>query len=279
MAFKPTYATVHNEGCDIRYWSQGTGPLIIFIPPGGGAGAVYNNIIAYLAGTGSFTAATFDRRQNSASQVAENKLLSPRQQAADALAVVRALGFDGAVVFGCSLGGVVALQFALDHPAAVEHVVAHEAPTLTLLPDAAERYDAILRVHSAARASGPAAAMALFAGDFVGMDDPGLPRSYQPPPANWAQFLEFEFLVASTYVPNLWRLRRSGVSVGVLRGERSKDAFYARAAAAQQEILECPLAVVPGNHTAYDNETDRFAPALVDFLRLLDERKKSKAAA
>lgn len=38
MEFNPTKATVHNEDCDLHYWHQGSGPLIVFIPGGNGHG-------------------------------------------------------------------------------------------------------------------------------------------------------------------------------------------------------------------------------------------------
>jgi hypothetical protein len=60
MAFNPTYAMVDNEGCDLHYWYQGSGPLIIFIPGGNGIGRQYNIIEAL---SNRYTCATFDRRQ------------------------------------------------------------------------------------------------------------------------------------------------------------------------------------------------------------------------
>ena len=45
MAFNPTRAIVHNEGCDIHYWHQGSGPLILFVPGGNGHGLQYNKLM------------------------------------------------------------------------------------------------------------------------------------------------------------------------------------------------------------------------------------------
>ncbi|KAF4498979.1 hydrolase [Fusarium agapanthi] len=47
MEFKPTRSIVHNEGCDLHYWYQGSGPLIIFIPGGNGHGMHSGGIFAY----------------------------------------------------------------------------------------------------------------------------------------------------------------------------------------------------------------------------------------
>ncbi|KAK3901103.1 Alpha/Beta hydrolase protein, partial [Staphylotrichum tortipilum] len=125
MASSLTEAVVHNEGCDLHYWHVGSGPLITFIPGGNGHGRQFFPLMA--AFSNRFTCATFDRRQMSASQVPVNKRLSPPQKARDIRAVIAALGFDKATLFGSSSGGIFALQFAHDFPSMVEHVVAHEA--------------------------------------------------------------------------------------------------------------------------------------------------------
>lgn len=42
MPFEPTRASVLTEGCDLHYWYQGSGPLLVFIPGGGGIGRQFN---------------------------------------------------------------------------------------------------------------------------------------------------------------------------------------------------------------------------------------------
>jgi pimeloyl-ACP methyl ester carboxylesterase len=79
MASNPIHRTVENEDCELHYWYQGAGPLLLFVPGGGGNGGQYNNIMALL--DKRFTVATYDRRQMSSSKAKENKLCNPAQNA------------------------------------------------------------------------------------------------------------------------------------------------------------------------------------------------------
>lgn len=272
-------AVVHNEGCDLHYWRQGQGPtLIIFIPGGGGNGDQYFPIMALLTEHGGFTTATFDRRQTSASQLvpegSQQKRLSPPQQARDVRAVIQALGFERAVVFGNSSGAIFALQFAHDFPDLVDRVIAHEAPTTALLPDASKITEWFLQLYELYETEGMMPAAMQFASHLLGYDDEGMPPPKPPNPGNLRNFWENEFLVLLGYTPNLFRIKENGTSVGVMRGERSRDAFYARTTDEQARILDCPHFMVPGHHQGYEPEADKFLPKLLGLLDVLEEKKK-----
>lgn len=267
MASEPTRGIVRNEGCDLHYWYQGKGPLITFIPGGNGHGRQYNNIMAALSDR--FTCVTFDRRQMSSSKVDVNKLISPPQQARDILAVIRAVGFERSVIFGNSLGGVLALQFALDHPEVVEQLLVHEAPTFLLLPDASEVFEWVLHLVEVKQRDGYKAAAAEFQKCLIGYDDEGVPATTPPEVENVINFWDNEFYIISTYTPNLWRLKDIGTKVGLLRGVRSKDAKYARTTYEQEKILGCPRMDVPGHHQGYEVETAEFVPYLLKMLKIL----------
>lgn len=72
----------------------------------------------------------------SASTCKVDRILSPIQQARDVAAIIEALGYAKSIVFGSSLGGIIAFQFAIDFAEMVDHLICHEAPTFSLLPDA-----------------------------------------------------------------------------------------------------------------------------------------------
>lgn len=77
-----THAKILNEDCNLHYWSQGSGPLIILIPNGFGHGSQYNALMDLLAPT--YTVATYDRRGSVGSPNPNpNKLLNHIQQARD----------------------------------------------------------------------------------------------------------------------------------------------------------------------------------------------------
>ncbi|KAK0733065.1 Alpha/Beta hydrolase protein [Lasiosphaeria miniovina] len=271
MASTLTRAIVHNEGCDLHCWHQGNGPLITFVPGGNGHGLQFFPLMAALSDR--FTVATFDRRQMSASQTAVNKRLNPPQQARDIRAVITALSFNKAIVFGSSSGGMFALQFAHDFPGMVEHVIAHEAPTITLLPDSSEILEWFLHLMQVYDARGLEQAAAEFRERLNGYDDEGVPAVAAPDPRNREVFWADEFPVLLGWVPNLWRLIENKTSVGVMRGARTGDAFFARTVDEQAKILGCPKMLVPGHHQGFEVETHAFVPYLLDMLDLLEKRR------
>jgi pimeloyl-ACP methyl ester carboxylesterase len=275
MEFKPTYGIVHNEGCDIHYWYQGKGPLITFVPGGNGHGRQYNKIMAALSDR--FTCVTFDRRQMSSSLVKGNKPLNPIQQCRDILAVIKSIGFSKTILFGSSLGGVLGFQFAIDHPDVVDHLICHEAPTSTLLPDSSEMLDWVFRLVELRDTVGIGAAAKEFRKSFVGYDDEGVPSTTPPEPHNEINFWENEFYPATTYCPDLRKLLQSKTSVGLMTGMRSRDAFYARTTYEQEKILGCIRADVPGHHQGFEVETEAFLPHFIEMLENLEKRRANNA--
>jgi pimeloyl-ACP methyl ester carboxylesterase len=273
MEFKLKRSIVHNEGCDLHYWFQGEGPLITFVPGGNGHGRQFNNMIAALSDR--FTCVTFDRRQMSASRVKVNKRLNPPQQARDIRAVIEAVGFKKSIIFGSSSGGIFSFQFAHDFPDMVDHLIAHEAPTITLLPDASAMVEVFLHLMEVYETQGFEPAAREFGAMLTGYDDEGIPATVPPEPENPRNFWDNEFSVLLGYVPNLWRLKENKTSIGVMRGVRCKDAFFARTPEAQAKILECPCFLVPGHHQGFEVETAEFLP---HFLKMLDSLEKKRSS-
>jgi pimeloyl-ACP methyl ester carboxylesterase len=56
----------------------------------------------------------------------------PPQEARDIVAVINALGFQKAIVFGNSLGGIRSFQFTIDHPEIIDHPICHETPNIMI---------------------------------------------------------------------------------------------------------------------------------------------------
>ncbi|KAK6213553.1 acetyltransferase/esterase [Colletotrichum tabaci] len=274
MEFKPTKSIVPNEECDIHYWHQGQGPLIVFIPGGNGHGRQYNPIIAALSDR--YTCATFDRRQMSASQAKVNKRLNPPQQARDIRAIVQALGFDKAILFGSSMGAILAFQFAIDFPDMVDHIISHEAPTFTLLPNATEVFEFLYSCLELYETVGVEAAQEKFSSRLLGYNDEGVPKPASPEPFNKDNFWANEFALLLGYLPSLHRLKENGTSVGLMRGTRSRDAWYAQAVDEQEKILGCPRLDVPGAHEGFQVELEAFLPYFLELLGVL-ERKSGGA--
>lgn len=115
---------------------------MVFIPGGNGHGLQFNNMLALVSDT--YTCATFDRRQMTNSPAKINKVFNPPQQVRDIIAIIKALGFEKAIIFGSSLGGILGFQLAIDHPEVVEHLIAHEAPTANLIPKYSQIYECFI---------------------------------------------------------------------------------------------------------------------------------------
>ncbi|KAJ5675850.1 hypothetical protein N7462_008747 [Penicillium macrosclerotiorum] len=269
MPFNPTYASVENEGCDLHYWFQGAGPLLVFIPGGGGIGRQFNPLFEHM--DQNYTICTFDRRQTNASVVAEQKPLNPAQQCRDIIAICKALGRQKTSIFGNSGGGVIALQFAVSYPQYLEHVVAHEAPTTILLDDTTYHLNRAFEILEVYRSGGVEAAFKTFQVEMKGFEDS--PPLEKPSVEDGKNFFENEFLTFTIYCPDLGKVREKQVSVLVVAGEKSGDAFYARTTYAQAEILDCPHRVFPGHHNGYESEPVAFARQLLDALQDMEEKK------
>jgi pimeloyl-ACP methyl ester carboxylesterase len=143
-------------------------------PGGNGHGLQFNNMLALISD--SYTCARFDRRQMTNSHAKENKAFNP-QQARDIIALIKDQGFEKAIIFGSSLGGILGFQLAIDHPEIVEHLIAHEAPTANLIPEYSPTCEWFLNGPlETFKKSGPEAAWEEFAGNTTdGFMDEGVP--------------------------------------------------------------------------------------------------------
>lgn len=268
MPFEPNNASVETEGCDLHYWYQGAGPLLVMIPGGGGIGRQYNNIFEYLAG--HFTVCTYDRRQTNDSRVKEAQLLNPAQQCRDIIAIAKSLNHKRVSIFANSGGGVIAFQFAVSYPEWLDHVVAHETPTTVLLDDATYHLDRAYKMLSIYRAQGQQAAYAEFFTEMKGYEN--TPPLSKPSPEDGKNFWENEFLQFTTYCPDLRQIVENKVSIVVAAGKKSADAFYARTTIPQSQILSCSRLMVPGHHNGYESEPEEFAKELIACLEDMERK-------
>jgi pimeloyl-ACP methyl ester carboxylesterase len=161
-----TTGKVENEGAELVYDYEGSGPLLLTIPGGGGSAARYADISAILKD--EYTVVRFDRRCQSRSTGDATKQLDMAQQARDAAAVTKAMNAGPAYVFGNSSGACIALKLAEDFPELLRGVIAHEPPIFALLPDAVELFAFGDKVVEIFKAQGSGPAMGLFMTKMVG---------------------------------------------------------------------------------------------------------------
>jgi pimeloyl-ACP methyl ester carboxylesterase len=104
------------DGCRFAYCVEGSGPPVIFIQ---GVGVHGRGWVPQIEGLRSrFTCLCFDNRGMAGSQPAARPI-SVEQMAVDALALMDRERWESAHLVGHSLGGPIAMQMALDHPARV----------------------------------------------------------------------------------------------------------------------------------------------------------------
>lgn len=269
-AFEPIYKIVETDGAKLHVWHQGSGPLLVLIPGGAQSGDCFDASIPELSE--HYTAATYDRRGYSNSPVEKKTIFNPAQSARDVVAIIKALGFQKASIFGTSGGGIIALQLGVSYPEHVRYLVAHESPTTSLLPDTTIWLDFCAQTYEKFKTHGGEAAIRLFGSKMVGMD-PTTPIA-QTALDNAPFFFEYEYTIFMIYTPNIAKLRDNGVSMAVVAGEESKEAYYARTTTVQAEMLGCPKIMWPGAHTVYKIYPHEFVVALLDTLRQLGAKRQ-----
>ncbi|KAI4134263.1 MAG: hypothetical protein LQ347_001669 [Umbilicaria vellea] len=156
---------------------------------------------------------------------------------------------------------MIAFQFAVSHPEALDQVVVHEAPSTILLDDATFHLDRALMLMELYRTQGAKAAGGSFRTEREGYEDCAL-RAL-PKSENMNNFWANEFMQFTIYCLDLRKIVENKVSLSVAAGEKSRDAFYARTTFPQSDILGYPRYVLPGNHKGYGLEPEAFALELL----------------
>ncbi|GAA2729230.1 alpha/beta fold hydrolase [Streptomyces nogalater] len=118
----------------------GRGPVLLLLPGGAGHPMGLGPLTERLAT--QFTVVTYDplglAHGRLGRPVAEQRVADWSEGARRVLDAVAPQG-EPAYVFGTSSGGIAALDLLARHPGRTAHVVAHEPPCVTVLPDGAAR--------------------------------------------------------------------------------------------------------------------------------------------
>lgn len=106
-----------------RIWYEdtgGSGPAVVLLHARSGSAAMWHRQLAALSAAG-YRCIAYDRRQSGRTEVAT--AAPPALAADDLLALLERLAIDRCHVIGTAAGGIVALDFALSHPARVQSLV------------------------------------------------------------------------------------------------------------------------------------------------------------
>jgi pimeloyl-ACP methyl ester carboxylesterase len=270
--------TVEVPGATLYVEVRGSGPVLLCISGGPTDAGMFADLGGRLADR--YTVVSYDQRGHSRSALeGEPEDIPVALHADDAAAVLSAFGGEPAYVYGNSGGGAIGLELVARHPHRVRTLVAHEAPVMELLPDAARWRAALADISETYRSEGVMAAM----GKFGALVEDGGPKYSEEmtkaPPSpesqemmarmtgNFDLFVAHELRQIGGYEPNLERLRTVPTRIVSAAGETSQEQAARRAAIALADRLDLPVTYLPGAHGGWGADPQEFAEALHEALQ------------
>lgn len=241
----------------------GSGPALLLVPGAGGDAGQYEQLASRLAG--NCTVISYDRRANSRSpRPAHERPTSIEEQADDAVALLEALQLAPAVIFGNSLGALIALSCALRAPSMVSRLVVHEPALIGVLEDPDAAMAAVQPVIGAGMAAGGlragAEAFFRFADSAAFACLPQATRERML--ANAGVLFESEFGAFASWRPDPADVAALTVPVTVLVGADSHAPAFREAASWLARHTQAPVITAPGGHLGFAEQPDAFAEVL-----------------
>jgi pimeloyl-ACP methyl ester carboxylesterase len=256
------------NGTTLHVSTCGTGPALLLVPGAGGDAGQYEQLASRLAAV--CTVISYDRRANSRSpHPPGDRPTSIEEQADDAIALLDALRLAPAVVFGNSLGALIALSCALRAPSLVSQLVLHEPALMGVLEDPDAALAAVQPVIGEGMATGGirggAEAFFRFADSaaFACLPQPTRERMLD----NAGVLFESEFAVFASWRPDPAAVAALTVPVTVLVGTDSRAPAFREASAWLARHTQAPVIAAPGGHMGFAEQPDAFAVLLRDELR------------
>ncbi|MEU6770554.1 alpha/beta fold hydrolase [Streptomyces sp. NPDC046759] len=227
----------------LSYDVTGSGPVLLVLPGGAGHPMGLGPLAERLAG--HFTVVTYDplglAHGRLGPPVPEQRVAAWSEGAHRVLEAVLP-GGGSAYVFGTSSGGITALDLLARHPERLAHVVAHEPPCVTVLPDGEER-----------RA------------ELIGqLDGPGRPPAEGESATPFGVFLARVLRPFTAHLPT-FTAPRGRLTLGA--GTDSRGTVLHRTAASLAERLGGAFLEFPGGHLGTADHPVAFADLLTGTLR------------
>jgi pimeloyl-ACP methyl ester carboxylesterase len=246
---------------DVRPSEPAGGPPLVMIgSPMGAAG--FASLATHFPDR---TVITYDPRgvERSVRADAEAKV-TPEVHAADVQAVIEAAGAGPVDVFGSSGGAVTGLALVAACPNLVRTLVAHEPPSVALLPDAEDAMAACRAVYDTYQRRGFGAGMAHFI-SLVSLRGPVPPEFAAQPPPDPETFgmpadddgrrddlmLGSNMLTVTGYRPDADRLHAAPTRIVVGVGAASNGELAQRGGLAVAELLGTSAVEFPGDHGGF----------------------------
>lgn len=252
-------------------------PLFVFGSPMGASG--FAQLVSHIDDR---VVITYDPRMSERSRLDDGGEVTTQIHADDIHRVTEAVGLGRVDAFGSSGGAVAALAWAVEHPADIRTLVAHEPPLTTLLDDAETLAEVSTDIVDTYRARGFGPAMAKFI-QLVTQPGP-LPREYlarpEPDPVQFGLPAEDDGsrddpllaynMAMPPYRPDAAALVASGVRIVVAIGTEGDGTMARRGGEALATLLDIEPVVFPGDHggfTANDWTPDKDPAAFAAKLR------------
>jgi pimeloyl-ACP methyl ester carboxylesterase len=268
--------TLKVPGAILYYEVRGSGPLLLLISGGPTDADVYAGIAPLLADT--FTVVTYDPRGNSRSTLqGDGRDLRIDVHGDDAARLLDAVGRGQGYVFGNSGGALIGLNLAVRYPGKVLALIAHEPPTVELLPDAAVHRARFQEISDAYRTAGVGPAMQKFLA-ATGLKGGPPPKAEGGPPSpemmekmarmgrNMELFLAHGMREAGAFVPDIAALQTLSPRILIAGGDASGDQLAYRAALALARRLGTTIVHFPGDHGGFTTDPGAFAARLRELL-------------
>ncbi|GHF37904.1 hydrolase [Kitasatospora xanthocidica] len=261
---------VNVPGARLHVEVRGSGPLLLLVPGGASDAAVFEALAEQLAAR--YRVVSYDPRGISRSPLDGPPVDQQVEvQAEDALRLLdlHAVPGEPVRVLGSCAGALVALELLRRHPDRVDVVVAHEPPTMRLLPDADAQLAFFEEVHQAYLRDGAPAGMRRLASAFGGRPVPDLPEVRD----NTTFFLAHVMRPTTAFLPDLAALARLASRITPAGGEESRGYLIHRPVAALAAALRRDLVLFPGGHSGYAKHPEAFARQLSALLEVLPDRE------
>lgn len=120
------HGTIAVDGAQLHYETRGDGPPLLIIQGGISEAGATDQLAAELAS--HYTVISYDRRGLSRSTPTSAVPVTMSRHAEDAVHVLTAVSSQPARIVGASIGALIGLHLAMQHPDRVAGLIAHEPP-------------------------------------------------------------------------------------------------------------------------------------------------------
>ncbi len=262
-------------GAQLYYETRGSGPALLLMPGGPADATVFERIAPLLAKW--YTVVTYDPRG-----LSRSKLSAPSDDhtlfeimADDASHLLAVVGREPMFVFANSGGALIGFELITRHPCQVHTLIAHEAPTGSLLPadERAQSDAAMEEVHDTYLSSGVGPAMQKFIAAIGEQDSQAGDRSVGSSELSPEQKAGLDRVQNNLefFLGHYWNahseldlsiLKSSPTRIIVAVGEVSEGRFPHKSAMELAKRLGTQAVLFPGEHGGFLTHPAEFAERL-----------------